>query len=159
LRADDLLPAIATVLAEGDRALVEGLVRGVEVSVGVIGHLGRDLRPLPTVEIRPRSAGWFDPTEKYAASGAEEICPPESVPPGVDEELRMLAARAHVATGCRGYSRTDFIVTERAEIFALEINTLPGLTERSLLPLEAAAAGMSFESLCLEILRLSSEDD
>ncbi len=159
LEACDLIPAVASILAGGERALVEGLIRGVEVSVGVIGESGRDLRALPTVEIQPKTSGWFDTKEKYASAGAVEICPPENIPPAVDEELRMLAVRAHVATDCRGYSRSDFIVTETAEIYALEVNTIPGLTERSLLPLEAAAAGMNFESLCLEILRLARGDD
>ena len=65
------------------------------------------------------------------------------------------AVRAHRATGCAGYSRTDFIVTADERITALEVNTLPGLTPRSLLPLEAAADGVSFEALCLEILQLA----
>jgi len=153
-----LLAAISTVLESGDSALVERLIRGVEVSVGVIGVLGRDLRALPTVEIQPQGSDWFDEAEKYAASGAVEVCPPENIPHSVDEDLRRSALRAHVATGCRGHSRTDFMVTEGGDIYALEVNTIPGLTERSLLPLEAAAAGMNFQSLCLEMLRLASSD-
>jgi len=153
---DGLLDAASAVLEGGDRALVEAAVSGVELSVGVLGIAGVDLRALPPVEIQPKNAGWFDGTEKYDESnGAREVCPPENVPPEIDERLRELAVRAHTGTGCRGYSRTDFIATPAGEIVALEVNTLPGLTVRSLLPLEASCAGMDFESLCLEILRLA----
>ena len=152
----DLMPAVSRVLESCGRALVEGAVPGVELSVGVLGVEGVDLRALPPVEIRPMNSGWFDATQKYdEVSGAEEICPPESVSPDTVERLRGAALRAHAAAGCRGYSRTDFIVTPQAEIVALEVNTLPGLTKRSLLPLEASCSGMDFESLCLEILRLA----
>ena len=153
--ADGILPAIARILDSGDRALVEERILGVEVSVGVIGRTGEDLRALPTVEIHPRSSGWFDADEKYSESGAEEVCPPERISPEVDEELRRAALRAHVGTGCHSHSRTDFIVREDGVFFALEIKTIPGMTERSLLPLEAAAAGMDYESLCLELLRIA----
>jgi D-alanine-D-alanine ligase len=154
--ADGLLAAVSLILELGDRALVEAAILGTELSVGVLGIEGVDLRALPPVEIRPRSAGWFDAVEKYDVErGAIEVCPPQSVSPKVDERLREQALRAHTATGCRCYSRTDFIVTAEDEIVALEVNTLPGLTARSLLPLEALCAGMDFESLCLEILRLA----
>ena len=158
-RASDLLPAVARVLEGGDRALVEARVMGLEVSVGVIGRTGHDLRALPTVEIRPRSSGWFDVEEKYSDAGALEVCPPELVAPGVDEELRIAALKAHVGMGCHSHSRTDFIVREDGIFFALEINTIPGMTERSLLPLEAAAAGMEYDALCLELLRLAGPHD
>jgi len=151
-----LLPAISEVHRSGERALVEAAIQGAELSVGVIGEVGVDLRPLPPVEIRPKHSDWFDPSEKYDEhDGAQEVCPPESVSADVDERVRQAAIKAHVSTGCRGYSRTDFIATSDELIYALEVNTLPGLTARSLLPLEAASAGMSFESLCLEILRLA----
>lgn len=159
LSSDDLLPAIISIMDSGDRALVEAAILGAEFSVGVVGIEGVDLRALPPVEIQPRNASWFDQDEKYKPDGASEVCPPEDLSPETDEELRQTAVRAHIATGCRGYSRTDFMVTTDGEIYTLEVNTLPGLTERSLLPLEAAAAGMNFESLCLEILRLASSYD
>ena len=155
----ELLPAVARVLDSGDRALVEARVAGVEVSVGVLGEQGSDLRALPTVEILPQGSEWFDVQEKYSESGAVEVCPPEHVAPDVDERLRMAALRAHVGAGCYGHSRVDFIVCDSGDFFALEVNTIPGMTERSLLPLEAAASGMTYEALCLELLRLARSRD
>ena len=81
------------------------------------------------------------------------------MPPDVDERLRMAALRAHVGAGCYGHSRVDFIVCDSGDFFALEVNTIPGMTERSLLPLEAAASGMTYEALCLELLRLARSRD
>lgn len=164
--ADDLAAAIESVAASGDRVLVEARIVGVEATCGVLGNAGSELRAQTPIEIVPKPGRFFDYEEKYSAGGADEICPPRSLPPPTCERLRDLAVRAHRAAGCDGYSRVDFIVPRDAprdakgaegEPVALEINTLPGLTERSLVPKAAAVGGWSMRDLCLEILRLAIE--
>jgi D-alanine-D-alanine ligase len=157
-RAGELAGRVEAVLARGDDALVEAFVPGIEVSCGVLGNRGGPLRALAPIEIVPAEGRFFDYQQKYDEAGAREICPPERLGPAVVERLRELAALAHEVTGCDGYSRSDFIVPVQGEepVF-LELNTLPGLTDRSLLPQEAAAEGLDYRSLCLEIVRLALE--
>jgi D-alanine-D-alanine ligase len=152
----ELIPAIRHVLSSGESALVEAAVSGVELSVGVLESGHNELIALTPVEVQPRSAGWFDVVEKYHDKmGAIEACPPESVPTQAIDELKSAALAAHRETGCHGYSRTDFIYSEEGQLTVLEVNTLPGLTPRSLLPLEATTDGMTFPELCLSILKSS----
>lgn len=123
--------------------LMERFVAGTEVSCGVLG--GATPAALPVVEIIPAS-GFFDYEAKYTPGGSEEI-----VPARIDAELtarvQALAVAAHLALGCWGLSRTDMIVTRAREIAVLETNTIPGLTEGSLLPKEARAAGIMMPEL------------
>jgi len=155
-RADGLAAAIECALATGDRALLERRVRGTEVTCGVLGNCGGELRALTPVEIVPKAGRFFDWRQKYEAGGAEEHCPPRTLGEEDCERVREFAVRAHRATGCDGYSRTDFILPEPgARPVFLEVNTLPGLTPRSLLPKAALAEGLSFRDLCLEILDLA----
>ena len=133
------------------RALVEEAVVGTEVSVGVLDLVGEEPRALPAVEIRPHEGRFFDYEEKYSESGAEELCPAESLSPLAQERLAVAAVRAHRALGAEAYSRVDFLVVDDRPVF-LELNTLPGFTERSLLPQEAAVAGRDFRSLCLDLV-------
>lgn len=151
--------AVERVLSSGDRALVEARVLGVETTCAVLGNRGTTPRALPPVEIRPRSGQFFDYQEKYDAAGAEELCPPRSLAPELVARVAERALAAHRVAGCDGYSRTDFIVPTAGpgagEPVALEINTLPGLTPRSLSPLAASVVGIDFPSFCLEIVRLA----
>jgi D-alanine-D-alanine ligase len=156
----ELARAIEAVLSTGDSALVEARVRGTEATCAVLGNRGDELRALTPVEIVPQAGKFFDYEQKYSADGAREFCPPRSLAPATVERLGELGRRAHRATGCDGYSRTDFIVPRAAdgadqEPVVLEVNTLPGMTSRSLLPQAAAEAGISFRELCLEILALA----
>ncbi len=149
--------AIELAMENGDDALVEELVEGIEATVAVLGNPQGDLRAFTPVEIRPHEGRFFDYEEKYSEAGAEELCPPESLDEATCEELRQLALRAYRALDCEGYARMDFIVPPEGPPAFLEANTLPGLTPRSLLPLAAASDGLDFRSLCLEILRLALE--
>lgn len=162
LRAHDLAPAIERALATGDAVLVEERIVGREATCGVLGNASGAKRALPVVEIVPKDGRFFDYEEKYSSLGAAEFCPPRSISPATCERIRALALRAHTAAGCDGYSRVDFLVPVDAsgredEPVVLEINTLPGMTDRSLLPQAAAADGVSFRELCLEILGLALE--
>jgi len=156
-REDELPAAIACALATGDRALVEARIRGIEATCAVLGNARGALRALTPVEIVPHAGKFFDWEEKYNAAGAEEHCPPRSLSAAACARLADLALRVHRAAGCDGYSRSDFIVPEGGEPVFLEVNTLPGLTARSLLPKAAQTDGLSFRELCLEILALAVE--
>lgn len=157
--------AIERVLATGDRAIVEARIVGAETTCGVMGNELDALRALTPVEIVPKDGRFFDYEEKYSASGAAEHCPPITISRETCELVRADAVRAFTAAGCRGYARIDFMIprtntgpnrtSAEGHPVVLEINTLPGMTDRSLLPQAAAEAGMSFRDLCLEILRLA----
>ncbi|MBL8692720.1 MAG: UTP--glucose-1-phosphate uridylyltransferase [Planctomycetes bacterium] len=149
--------AVASVLRYEDRVLVEEGVEGVEITIPVLGNCGDPmLEPLLPVEIRPRSAAFFDTHEKYASTGAEEICPPRSLSAAQVAHAQKLGAAAHRALLCDGMSRTDMICSSEG-FTILEVNTIPGLTERSLLPQSAAASGIPFPDLLHRILHLALE--
>ncbi|HEX6882553.1 MAG TPA: D-alanine--D-alanine ligase [Planctomycetota bacterium] len=147
----ELEAALEPAFAEGPEVLLEARVRGVEATAAVLETPEGELLALPPVEIRPRG-GFFDYREKYAEDGALELCPPVGLDPRASALLCARARAAHEALGCAGYSRSDFIVPEgEDEPVFLELNTLPGLTPRSLLPKSAAAAGIDYRTLCLWI--------
>jgi D-alanine-D-alanine ligase len=146
---EQLEAAIADVLGCGDDALVEACVVGVEVSCGVLDFAGSVARALPPIEIQPAPERFFDFQQKYSESGARELCPASSLSAHSDTQVRAAALALHHLCGCHGYSRSDFIVPPQGEPVLLEINTLPGMTPRSLLPQEAAVDGLAFEQLCL----------
>lgn len=157
----ELEPAIEAVFATGDDVLVEARIAGVELSCGVLGNRGGALTSLPPIEIRPADGKFFDYQQKYASDGAREVCPPVGIGPESIERVRRAAERVHRRAGCDGYSRIDFIVPSEhgreREPVMLEVNTLPGMTARSLLPQEAAAVGLDYAGLCLVILGLALE--
>ena len=138
---DQMLPAVRKALAHGGACLVEEWLRGMEISVPVLGD-----RPLPPVEIAPAS-GYYDFASKYTPGATQEIVPAR-LPQEVLERAQEIALRAHQLLGCEGASRTDMIVSEdRSTLHVLEVNTLPGMTQTSLLPNSARAAGIEFDEL------------
>lgn len=138
---------------EGPDVLAEELVVGVECTGGVLEAPDGSLISLPPVEIRPRGT-FFDYHEKYDQDGALELCPPVGIAPSDCTRIEERALAAHLALGCEGYSRTDFILPAAGgDPVYLETNTLPGLTPRSLLPKAAAAIGIDYRTLCLWIAR------
>ena len=160
LNDERLSEALHAVFAIGDEALVEARILGIEVTCPILDDDAGTPRALLPVEICPKDGRFFDYEEKYNNSGAEEFCPPKNLDADHVEHIQRDALRAHIASGCTGYSRVDFIVPisepDPTPVF-LEVNTLPGLTQRSLFPLAAEAAGMTFaqlcESICLAALR------
>jgi len=148
-RSQDVCSAIANAFAYDDSVLVEEWVQGMEISVPVL-----DGEALPPVEIAPTS-GRYDFESKYTPGATEEIVPAR-LPASVLVEAQRIALEAHRALGCAGATRTDMIVrnpeSEAAELFVLEVNTLPGMTGTSLLPNSAAAAGIPFEQLCQRLV-------
>lgn len=129
-------------------ALIEKYVAGVEVTVGVLGT--RTPRALPTLEIVPKNE-FYDWESKYAPGGSRHVIPAR-IPDASRAECERLAVQAHVSLKCRGYSRVDMIVEPSGAVWVIEVNTLPGLTEVSLLPDAAKAMGISFDQLIQVIL-------
>lgn len=145
---EELEKAIRGALAFDDLLLVERYIRGRELTVGL---LGEEPEALPVLEVIA-SKGIYDYQCKYT-KGMTEYIVPAPIPGALAEELRRLAVRAHRALGCEGVSRVDFMVDDKARIYCLEINTIPGMTELSLVPKAAAAAGYSFLETVETILR------
>lgn len=150
-----------------ERLLVEAFVAGREFTGGVLDDLERG-RPtaLPLVELKPRSARFFDHREKYDPDGALELCPAD-LPPAVEAAGRALALKVHGLLGLRGVSRTDLILAADPEgreggagpvFVVLETNTMPGMTSRSLLPKAAAAAGIDFPGVVERLVRSAGLD-
>jgi D-alanine-D-alanine ligase len=138
-----VLAAIEGLFAEGARSvLVEELIRGREVTVGVVEDLRSDpLYVLPAVEIVPPAGDFFSYEAKYSGV-SREICP-ALFPRKAGDALARAARAAHQALGLRHYSRSDFIITEAGEPYYLETNTLPGMTAESLFPKALAAVGLT----------------
>jgi D-alanine-D-alanine ligase len=135
-------PAIEDSFTRHESMLLEELIEGIEITVGVLGD-----KVLPAIEIIPPADGEFDYENKYNGK-TQEICPPTHISPQNHAKAQELALRAHQLTGCRDISRTDMIVTDDNRIVILETNTLPGMTDQSLYPKEAAASDISFPDLC-----------
>jgi len=145
---EELAPALADALRFGSPALVERLIRGRELTVGVLGD-----EALPIVEIHPLD-GFYDYANKYTKGRTEYFCPAR-LPEEIAALVRQYALTAHRAVGCPVYSRVDFILEEEIFPVCLEINTIPGMTATSLLPKAAAAMGITFPQLCRRIVELS----
>ena len=131
-----------------ENVLVEKQVLGREFSVGVL-----DGKALPPIEI-VASGEFYDYKVKYQAGLAYEICP-APLSDELTKKLQSYAERAHKILRLGSYSRIDFILDETNEFFFLEANALPGMTPTSLLPQEAAAAGMNYNELCLKLIELA----
>ena len=136
-------------------AVVQEYIDGKEVTCGVLDRGFREsaFALLPT-EIVPRKQKFFDYEEKYSASGAYEITPAR-LPDLHLSTVQKIALFAHKLFGCRGYSRTDIMFNRDGAMYILEINTLPGLTEQSLLPKSAQMMGISFSELLDHIIYAS----
>ncbi len=132
--------------------LVEQLITGKELTVGIVGD-----EVLPVIHIQPRS-GFYDISNKYpwmtGAGGTDYFCPAD-LPEEVTAEVQDQALRAHRSLGTEVYSRVDVLLSEDGTPYVLEVNTIPGMTESSLLPKAAAAAGTDYATLCLKIIELS----
>lgn len=142
--ADGLRSGLDEALRHDDLVLVEAFIAGAEVTVGVLGD-----QSLPVIQVVPKG-GFYDFQSKYTP-GQTEYLLPAPLPMDVTRKLQAAAVTACRALGCRGAARVDFIV-RGDEQFCLEVNTIPGMTETSLLPKAAGAAGISFSELVLRIL-------
>lgn len=140
--------ALAEALRHDRRVLIEERIAGRETTVGIL-----DGEALPVVEVRPRS-GVYDYQSKYTSGATEYLCP---APFDAATTARIQAAGlgAFRAIGGRDYARVDVMVRPDGEPLVLEVNTLPGMTELSLLPQAAAAAGLGYAELCERMIELA----
>lgn len=143
-RAEDLSQAIELAKRYGD-CLIERYIEGKEIHVGILKN-----RAIGAVEVRPKER-FYSYRAKYTQGLTEYIIPPE-IPENIFNNVLETGLLAHKALGCRGATRVDLIITEEGVPYVLEVNTIPGMTETSLLPKIASSAGISFEKLVREIL-------
>lgn len=151
--ARQLARAVARAGEGGCRVLVESCVEGTEITVPVVGN--EEPEALPVVEI-VTNAEFYDLKVKYEPSELHHVIPAR-IPEESYARAQELAIRAHRALGCRGASRSDFIVRADGIPVILETNTIPGMTEMSLLPDSARHAGISFPDLCKRFVELALE--
>jgi D-alanine-D-alanine ligase len=139
----DSLAAALEKASAGDW-LIEQRIMGRELSIGVLNG-----RALGVVEIRPRS-GVYDYASKYT-KGASEYFAPAPIDAAATAATKAAALASYEACGCRDYARVDFIFSANSELYLLEINTLPGMKETSLLPMSARCEGLDFAALVREM--------
>ena len=138
---EELEATLRRMLRFGNHVVVEKKIRGREIQIAVLGDTY-----LPAVEIIPKNA-YFDYESKYQKGGAVELCP-APITDAQWKQVGEMALKLHRALGLSVYSRTDFILDEDGKAWCLEVNTLPGMTPTSLVPQEAAAVGMDYDTLC-----------
>ena len=131
-----------------DTVLVEEFVDGREFSVAVL-----DGKALPVIEIEPLE-GFYDYKNKYKAGSTKETCP-ANIPEDIASQMQFWAEKCCQAAGVTTYARVDELLDKNNNIFCLEINTLPGMTDTSLIPQEAAAVGISYDELSEKIIEIS----
>jgi D-alanine-D-alanine ligase len=136
-------------LSKYEHMLLEPIIDGVEITIGILGD-----EPLPVIEIIPPLGLEFDYENKYNGA-TKELCPPQNVKEEVQNTARSLALKIHNLTGCRHMSRTDMIVDSHDQLHVLETNTIPGLTNQSLLPKMALEAGYSVPELVNKLITMA----
>ncbi len=129
--------------------LLQELIEGDEITVALLGD-----EPLPAIEIIPPEGGEFDYENKYNGQ-TQELCPPAHVSQDAQKQAQRLALEIHQLTGCRDMERTDIMVAPSGDLCVLETNTIPGLTDESLLPKAAGEAGYDMPSLCDKLVHMA----
>lgn len=150
--ADALDEALREALEIDTKVLVEQFVKGTELTCVVMGS-GAGAQALPIIEIIPQNET-YDFESKYAPGGSEHVCPAR-IDEAATEGVQKFAVMAHNALGCEGVTRTDFLLEEDGGMWALETNTVPGMTATSLLPDAARAVGVSFPELTTMMVQMA----
>jgi len=136
--------------------IIEEYINGREVTCCVIGN--KELETLPLIEIvTDESSRFFDYKAKYTPGACRELCPAD-FSQSIDESVRLCAIKSHQALKCSIWSRTDMIIKDE-RVYVLETNTIPGMTEQSLVPLAAKTAGFSLSELVDKMIMLSLESE
>lgn len=143
--------ALADAFSYDAQVVVEQYIKGREFSVGVIAG-----KALPIIEIAPVT-GFYDYKNKYQAGSAVETCPAE-LSEEITRKMQKCAEDVFTALRLKKYARMDFMLDENDNFYCLEANTVPGMTNTSLLPQEAAAVGISFEDLCQKLVEMALEE-
>jgi D-alanine-D-alanine ligase len=149
--AADVPAALVAAFSYDSRVLLERHVDGRDLAVSIL-----DGEPLPVVEAVPTGDGFYDFEARYEIGRTEFVCPAE-LPDGVTEQAQELALRTYRLLGCSAFGRVDLMLGSDGELTVLEANPIPGLTETSLLPQAAEAAGISFDELVGRIVELALE--
>lgn len=134
-----------------EEAMVEAFIPGHEVTLSLLGNADGTVTGLPAVEIVAPD-GFYDFSAKYEKGRTQYFCP-APLSAAVSREIKALAIRTYQALGCNGAARVDFRITPKGKPYVLEINTVPGMTETSLLPMAAGKAGLSYDALTERILQ------
>lgn len=143
----DVENAIRQAFTHADSVIVEPYKHGHEITVGVLDTLASGCESLPVIEIQVlKKDGWYDFTNRYEVGASRHVIDPD-LPTGINSKLQQYAVEAHQLLGCRDMSRADFIVEDDGQIWLLEVNTIPGMTQTSLYPDAARAAGIEFPEL------------
>ncbi|GAA0507939.1 D-alanine--D-alanine ligase [Pigmentiphaga sp. GD03639] len=133
-----------------EQVLAEAFIQGRELTVAILGT-GASARALPVVEI-VAPEGNYDYEHKYFTDDTRYLCPAQ-LPPAVTQRVQEISEAAYRVLGCEGWGRVDVMLDADNQPYLLEVNTSPGMTGHSLVPMAAAAEGMNYESLCVEILK------
>jgi D-alanine-D-alanine ligase len=149
-RAGDLAAAYALAAKADPLVLAEKFVGGGEYTVGILANAKKGLEALPIVRIVPKNE-FYDYEAKYLRNDTEYLCPC-GLSPEKEALIQQEAIAAFQALGCSGWGRVDFLMDENGQHYFLEVNSSPGMTDHSLVPMAAKAAGISFEQLVLRIL-------
>jgi D-alanine-D-alanine ligase len=148
--ATDVPAAIVAAFSYDDKVMLERHVTGRDLAVSVLGD-----EALPVVEAVPREEDFYDFEARYEIGRTTFVCPAE-LPEETTARAQELALGVHELLGCRGFSRVDLMLEESSgELFVLEVNAIPGLTETSLLPQAAEAAGIEFDQLIARVVELA----
>ncbi len=152
-RPEELAPAVALARRYGTTVLAERYLPGAELTVPLLGS-GAQARALPVIEIRA-PGGNYDYEHKYVSDETQYLCP-APLDAALTAEVQALAQRAYRLLGCEGWGRADLMLDDTGRPWLLEMNTSPGMTSHSLVPMGAAAEGMSYADLCVAILAQAS---
>ena len=154
--AKDLKAALNEAFKYDNAVLVEEYIKGRELTVAVYGNEEKQ-EVLPIIEITT-SEGWYDYVNKYKVGASQHIIP-APISDELTEEIQNIAKRAFAVCGCCGVARVDFMLSEDNKPYAIEVNTVPGMTETSLVPDAGRAAGIEFPELCQKILYMAGFED
>jgi D-alanine-D-alanine ligase len=147
-RAGDLEEAFALAVNYDPIVIAEKFIDGPELTVAIVGE-----RVLPIIKIEtPRE--FYDYEAKYIANDTRYLIP-SGLPAAKEKQIQALSLKAFQALGCRGWGRVDLMLDKRKKPWLLEINTSPGMTDHSLVPMAAKAVGISYEDLCVRILEMA----
>ncbi len=148
--------AFALAAGTQDEVLCEQFIAGDEVTVPVLGS-GAEARAMPVIRIKALD-GNYDYQNKYFTDTTEYLVPC-GLPAGEEAHIQQLVLQAYLSLGCRGWARADVMIDAATrQPYLLEINTSPGMTSHSLVPMSARAAGISYPELCLQVLQLATRD-
>ena len=155
-RADELEHAVKEATKFDPELLCESFIQGPEVTCPIIGT-GPDAKCLPVIRIEAPE-GAYDYQNKYFTDDVKYHCP-SGLGASLEKEIQELALKAYLALGCRGWGRADLMIrAQDSKPFLLEMNTSPGMTSHSLVPMSAKSTGISYEDLCMQILMSASND-